>query len=155
MMLSTDFGSCLRLFSLGICTNGRLPNIHRYFKFDERPLQISFGLSFRHGTLFIRKQAVFAASAQNFFHKPLSISIHLTRSMIVRLIRSATPFCSPEYGQLFWWMMPLLTKNVANSLLRYSRLLSVRRVLILAVHWFSTIFLNLINLGKTALLDLI
>ena len=61
-------------------------------------------------------------------------SMNLMRSMIVRLILSATQFCSGEYGQL-WWMKPLLTKNVENSLLRYSRPLSARRVLILAAHF--------------------
>ena len=66
MLHSTDFGSSLRLFSFGICTNDGLPKIRKNFKFSEPPLQISSGLrlSFRHGTLLMRKQAVFAASAQ-------------------------------------------------------------------------------------------
>ena len=104
MMHSTDFGSSLRLFSFGICTNAGWPKIRKNFKFGEPPLQISSGLWLycRHG---------FAASAQAAInqHTPYTLNYRaidpLCHAILLGRIRAALlvndAIVDQERGKLF------------------------------------------------------
>ena len=65
---------------------------------------------------FIRCTAVLIASTHQSIEAPSKYFIDL--DIIVRLARSATPFCCEMYGTVFWYTIPLVVQYCPSPCLR-------------------------------------
>ena len=152
MHRNSFFSNFCRL-ALSMCAYPCEPKTRKYDKSGFYLGQTLNGVLFgweAHVTRFVINIAVLMASAHHFFSTCIWYNIILARSVSVRFIRSANPFCWGEYGTVAWCTIPAIRHTYAKRLFIYSPPLSFRIHLILVFNLFSIIDLYSMSLLTTS-----